>query len=773
MWWDTGVSSLSISIKRGGLLAVALVMLLSAVLPAVAREGTGRILQVGAGEVVLEFETVVEGLFQPVDVANAGDGSNRLFVVERTGTVRIVQEGTLLEEPFLDITSQVLAESGERGFFAIAFHPNYGANGYFYLHYTSRPNGDVTIARYQVSADDPNRADPESGQVLLSIQHPNDVHNGGGLEFGPDGYLYISTGDGGGLEDGDLDGNAQNLTSLLGKVLRIDVDTDDGQPYVIPESNPFADQDNARGEVWAYGLRNPWRISFDSENGDFYISDVGSGSVEEINVEPAGDPGGNNYGWPVLEGTQCFPFWVECDDDGFVPPVVQYAHDLDCSVSGAQVYRGQAAPIMRGSLVFGDWCSGRIWMAGQETDGEWTPQQLVDSEYGITAIAEDEQGELYLTDMWRGGLVKLLFQQVDPGLVITSLDPPGAIAGGEGFPLTVTGQGFSEQSMVRWNGRPLPTTFVSDTKLVADISSEDLGMLSSIDITITVANNGTNGRVSNTVIFAINAFGHTAFEQTWKRTDKVLIDTEAVRTWIWGPRPITNPRMEDYLEAPDNQRMVQYFDKSRMEITKPDADPNSLWYVTNGLLVVEMMSGNLQLGDDTFEQREPAEVNIAGDASDPDGVTYATFAKLADYEPLPEGSTLTQVVDRSGELRNDPFMRLHDVTAGPYVPETNHRVASVFWEFMQSEGLVYDGDEKTTADLFVDPFYATGYPVTEAYWTTVELAGEPQNVLVQAFERRVLTYTPSNTPEWQVEAGNVGRHYFVWRYGEHLLPFNR
>ena len=757
--------------KRGGVLTAVVVMLLSLVLPAMVLAGDSRDLQVSASDVVLEFETVADGFFQPVHVNHAGDGSNRLFVIERIGTVRIVENGQLLPEPFIDIGPLLLATSGERGFFAIAFHPDFSNKPYFYLHYTAQPDGAVTITRFQVSEDDPNRADIDSAEVLLSVPHSFDTHNGGGLAFGPDGYLYISIGDGGGPVDGDPDGNAQNLTSLLGKVLRIDVDT--GQPYSIPQDNPFADRDDARGEVWAYGLRNPWRISFDRETGDMYISDVGSGGVEEINFQPAGDPGGNNYGWPILEGSQCFPFWVECDDSGFVPPILEYAHDLGCSVSGTQVYRGQATPLMQGALIFGDWCSGRIWMATESDSGEWIPEQLMDTEFGITAIEEGESGELYLTDMWRGLLVKLHFQEVDSSLVINALDPAGAIAGSEGFSLTVSGSGFSDLSVVRWNGVPLPTTFNSDTELVADVSQDRLGMLSSVDITITVANAGVNGRVSNAVIFAINAFGHVAFEETWRRTDKVLVDAEEVRTWIWGPRPLTNPRMEDYLDAPDNERLVQYFDKSRMEVTDPSHDRDSIWFVTNGLLVVEMMTGNLQTGDELWEAREPAEVNIAGDATDPDGVTYATFARLAGFEPLPEGGTITQAVNRSGNVRNDPYKAQHRVTAGPLVTETNHRVASVFWEFMLSDGLVYDGADKTIAPLFIDPFYATGFPVTEAYWTTVEVGGIAQSVLVQAFERRVLTFTPRNTPEWQVEAGNVGRHYFIWRYGEHILPFNR
>lgn len=757
--------------KRGGLLLVVGVMLLGIVLPAMAQTPAERALQVSPDEVVLEFETIAGDFFQPIQVVSANDGTGRLFVVERLGTVRIVENGQVLPEPFLDVEERVLATSGERGFFSIAFHPDFTENGYFYTHYTAQPDGHVTISRFQVSEDDPNRFDPESELVLLSVEHPNDIHNGGGLKFGLDGYLYITIGDGGSPVDGDPDGNARNLNSLFGKILRIDVDN--GDPYAIPDDNPFVGRDDARGEVWGYGLRNPWRVNVDRGTGDLFISDVGSGSTEELNYQPANDPGGNNYGWPVLEGSRCFPFWVDCFDPDSVRPIIEYEHDLGCSISSAQVYRGENAAFMQGTLIFGDWCSGRIWMASQDGSGEWIADQLVDSDYGITSIEEDENGDLYLTDMWLGQLVKLVFQEVDSGLVISGLDPAGVIAGSDDIELTVTGSGFTSESVVRWNGAPLPTTFVSDTELVAAISGEELGALSNVDITITVANDNGAGKVSNAVVFTINAFGHSAFENTWRRTDKVLVDMQAERTWIWGPRPITNPRHEDYLEAPDNERMVQYFDKSRMEITDPDKDQDDLWYVTNGLLVMEMMSARIQVGDEAWIDHEPATINIAGDDTDPNGVTYETFAGVAGFQPIPEGWTLTQVIDRDGTVSSDPSLAGFGVTAGPLVEETNHRVASVFWEFMLSEGLIYEGEEQTEGRLFVNPFYATGLPVTEAYWTTVEVAGVPSLVLVQAFERRVLTFTPDNVPEWQVEAGNVGRHYFIWRYGENLLPFNR
>ncbi len=233
---------------------------------------------------------------------------------------------------------------------------------------------------------------------------------------------------------------------------------------------------------------------------------------------------------------------------------------------------------------------------------------------------------------------------------------------------------------------------------------------------------------------------------------------------MWGPTSSSPAIYERYIETPGGQRTVQYFDKSRMEVTNPAGDPNSIWYVTNGLLVNELMTGKLQLGDNTFEQHQPAQVNVAGDSDDSTGPTYATFAGLRGTAPLAEGSLITQRVDRAGTVNFDPGFAAENVTAARYVPETNHTVASVFWNFMNSEGMVFEGGSNVWAPLFVNPFYATGYPVTEAYWASVKVGGVYRNVLIQVFERRVLTYTPGNGPGWDVEAGNVGQHYYQWRY---------
>jgi len=255
------------------------------------------------------------------------------------------------------------------------------------------------------------------------------------------------------------------------------------------------------------------------------------------------------------------------------------------------------------------------------------------------------------------------------------------------------------------------------------------------------------------------------FSATWERTDKPVADDEADRTWIWGPSAFTEPMREAYVEGHNNSRETQYFDKSRMEITTDQSiDPDEIWFVTNGLLVNELMSGELQLGDTEFEPHNPSISNVAGDPQGSTGPTYATLAGLRDVGPHADGTIITATVDRFGNVADDPLLSAEGVTASQFVENTKHTVASVFWDFMNSEGVVYENGQFVNGDLFDNPFYATGYPTTDAYWTTVPVDGVSHQVLVQAFERRVLTYTPGNDEGWQVEAGNVGRHYFEWRY---------
>jgi hypothetical protein len=254
------------------------------------------------------------------------------------------------------------------------------------------------------------------------------------------------------------------------------------------------------------------------------------------------------------------------------------------------------------------------------------------------------------------------------------------------------------------------------------------------------------------------------FGNTWARTDQPVATHQVNRTWMWGPSADSPSLLEPYAESPTGQREVQYFDKTRMEITHPDGDTSSTWYVTNGLLAQELITGRLQLGDNTFEQHDPAQVNVAGDANDPNGPTYATFNALMGFGAIPNGWKITQTVDRAGTVGDDTNLASYNVIADDVGAPTNHNVASVFWDFMNSSGTMFDNGSYSTAKLFDNPFYATGYPLTEAYWTNVLVGGTNKQVLVQVFERRVLTYTPSNSDGWKVEAGNVGQHYYTWRY---------
>ncbi len=262
------------------------------------------------------------------------------------------------------------------------------------------------------------------------------------------------------------------------------------------------------------------------------------------------------------------------------------------------------------------------------------------------------------------------------------------------------------------------------------------------------------------------SIGNDAFQRIWARTDQPVSQLHVSRTWMWGPEANTGLLNEPYSDSPGGKRTVQYFDKSRMEINDPNGDQNSLWYVTNGLLTQELITGRMSTGNVAFEQHDPAQVNVTGDPGDTNAPTYATFNGLLGSAPLPTGSVITQTLNRAGNVGGNGDLGGYNVTAATFVPEKNHVVASVFWDFMNSSGLVYENGGEHNAPLFQNPFYATGFPTTEAYWTQVKVGGVTKRVLVQAFERRVLTYTPDNPDGWKVEAGNVGQHYYQWRYGQ-------
>ena len=333
-----------------------------------------------------------------VDIANAGDGSGRLFLVEQPGRIFIVDDGEELQAPFLDIRNRVVSNGNEQGLLSVAFAPDYKTSGYFYIWYTGQ-GGDTVLARLKVS-NDPDIADPNSEQEILKVEQPFGNHNGGRLRFGPDGMLYLGLGDGGGAFDPENAG--QDGGTLLAKLIRIDVDPANGT-YAIPPDNPFTNNPGIENEIWAQGLRNPWRISFDRMTGDLYIADVGQGEWEEINVQAASSTGGQNYGWSVMEGSECTGGGNACDQSGLTLPVFQYSHDGgNCSVTGGEVYRGQAYPNMHGMYLFGDYCSGNVW--GLMKDGNnWVTSSLADTAYRISTFGLGEDGSLYLSDI-NGGI---------------------------------------------------------------------------------------------------------------------------------------------------------------------------------------------------------------------------------------------------------------------------------------------------------------------------------------------------------------------------------
>ena len=360
---------------------------------------------------VLSLELVAGGFSRPVVLSHAGDGSGRLFVVEQQGRIRIVGGGV-----FLDIASLVDSSGNEQGLLGLAFHPDHANNGYFYVNYTHDPVGsgpDVTrVSRFEVFAGNLNSADPSTEMILLELEQPASNHNGGDLHFGPDGYLYIATGDGGGAEDTFQ--TAQDLGSLLGKLLRIDIDTEN--PYGIPPTNPFVGDGAAMDEIWAYGLRNPWRFSFDRLTGDLFIGDVGQTQVEEIDFQPVSSAGGENYGWSCVEGDLGVNF-NPCDGHLLTAPILVYNHNFGCSVTGGYRYRGSITAF-RGVYVFGDFCSGRIWLAS-ESDGVWSADEWADTDISISSFGEDEDGELYVVDLGRGELYRF----VGPGRVLVRKTP--------------------------------------------------------------------------------------------------------------------------------------------------------------------------------------------------------------------------------------------------------------------------------------------------------------------------------------------------------------
>lgn len=352
------------------------------------------------------WELFSEGFDNPVFLTHAGDGTGRLYAIEQGGYIWTVEpDGTQGRYPFLDMALMTSPDVmrgtySERGLLSIAFDPDFETNRVFYISYTDR-QGDSAVARMETNRVNPNHADHTSMETILAQHQPYYDHNGGQIAFGPDGYLYVGFGDGGSIDDPEI--NAQNTATILGKMLRIDVRGH--ETYVVPPDNPFVADPAYRPEIWAVGYRNPWRFSFDRANGDMYVADVGQWLWEEWNYQPGTSMGGENYGWNLFEGN------LQRSDaipEGFtpVPPAIAYDHTQGCSITGGYVYRGAALPELDGYYIYGDYCSGRVWAAWRDEAGVW--QSIVFHETGrnISSFGEDEAGELYMVD-YKGEILRL------------------------------------------------------------------------------------------------------------------------------------------------------------------------------------------------------------------------------------------------------------------------------------------------------------------------------------------------------------------------------
>lgn len=347
----------------------------------------------------------------PVGISVIKEDSSRIFVVERGGLIKIVlHDGKKTNgTPFLDASSLLGSSGGERGLLGLAFHPNYVTNGKFFINYTQDKSGVIStvVSQFLVDDSDPDVANPDSETVIIRFNQPFRNHNGGDIKFGPDGYLYIASGDGG--SGGDPIGNGQNLSTMLGKILRIDVDTTSGeQNYAVPPDNPFAPPDApANGEIWAYGLRNPWRISFDMEEGDLYIADVGQKLWEEVNFQAASSVGGENYGWNGMEGFHCYEAGCDVNDDSFTLPILEYGHkNSACSITGGYVHRGKNK-FLNGRYFYGDYCNGNIW-ATRWVNNKWKVKLMYENTgLFISTFGQDASGNVYVVGMSSGSIYQI------------------------------------------------------------------------------------------------------------------------------------------------------------------------------------------------------------------------------------------------------------------------------------------------------------------------------------------------------------------------------
>ncbi len=430
----------------------------------------------------LDLTLVTNVLGSPLAVRHAGDGSGRIFIVTRHGKIYIHDGNQLLSTPFLDISGQISA-GGERGLLGLAFHPDFSNNRYFFVNYSTQGSLRTRISRFEVPVSTPNVADVTSEYVLLEVAQPSSNHNGGDIHFGPDEYLYIGMGDGGG--SGDPGDRARDLRDLLGKMLRIDVNgSSPGSGacglvgnYGIPESNPFVNNSNACDEIWAYGLRNPWRWSFDRTTHDLFIGDVGQGAWEEVDFQPSSNSGGEYYGWSCMEGNHVFD-GSRCDNTPMVAPILEYPHSDGCSITGGYRYRGPILGI-NGTYIYGDYCRGNIWFA-EFANGSWTSTLWRDGNWSmdISSFGEDEVGNVYVVDL-RGDIYRFDSASSTNDCSLANEVITGAVQNGEVFDCaasqSITVEGFTVEAGGQASLRAPEVRFVTDA--MSQISVQQNGIL--------------------------------------------------------------------------------------------------------------------------------------------------------------------------------------------------------------------------------------------------------------------------------------------------------
>ncbi|MCI0615146.1 PQQ-dependent sugar dehydrogenase, partial [bacterium] len=658
---------------------------------------------------------ITSDLSSPVAITTPPDGTNRLFITEQPGVISFWNGSALAE--FMDIQN-IVNFGGEQGLLSTAFHPDYANNGYFYVYFTN-DNGDNEVDRFSVMSGDPNQGDPSSRVIILNIPHPGQSnHNGGQIVFGPDGYLHIGTGDGGG--SGDPDENGQDINEILGKILRIDVG-DGTPPYTIPPDNPYANIPG-RDEIWSIGMRNPWRFGFDRLTGDQFIADVGQDDWEEVDLQAFGTPGGVNWGWDDREGAHCFEPMNGCQTAGRTDPIMEYSHNLGCSVSGGYRYRGTAIPQIYGKYFFGDFCSGSVWGSSQSGNGTWSLGSSLSTGFNISGFGEDANGEMYIINL-NGAVYK--FTGTNSNLALTVTDNPDPVFQNTTltYTLTVTNNGpKTANSVVLIDELPASVTFISSSNgncvhnngiVTCNLNNMNNG--ASIQFTIDVMPTAL-GPIDNYAIVSANENDPDATDNSDTETTQVipLTGTELALTKSDSADPIDIGANLTYTiqvtnNGPEDATGVTVTDTLPGSVTFVSASPGC----SEASGTVTCVIGNLDAGSNVSVQIDVIPTQ-AGAISNTATVTGN------ESDPFPANNS-----DTEDTLVTDPnaCMFCDDFNDGTLDPNWTYIRNSSFWS-EDGTSLIGTNTRKTTAAATVFAGCLTCYAET-----TMRTAGGAGNRL--------------------------------------------